>query len=113
VPYARRVASRLRVSHPDFTAGVQDHLDCLLHLVVQYRQPLTKALVATGGSRRTSMSGLQEIDEIDVRVDGMQSAGNNQALRDADLLDSNVGAADKPGFALMQIRLSACVSKLR
>jgi asparagine synthase (glutamine-hydrolysing) len=43
VPYARRVASHLQVAHHVFTAGVQDLLDCLPHLVVQYGQPFGDA----------------------------------------------------------------------
>jgi len=43
VPYARRVASHLRVTHHVFTASAQDLLDCLPHLVVQYGQPFGDA----------------------------------------------------------------------
>ena len=43
VPYARRVASHVGVDHHVLTAGVEDLIECLPHLVVQYGQPFGDA----------------------------------------------------------------------
>ena len=43
LPYARRVAAHLALPHHMIEVGVQDLLDCLPHLVVQYGQPFGDA----------------------------------------------------------------------
>ena len=39
---------------------------------------------------------LQHIDEIGVRIDAVESAGDDQALDDADVLGAELGPAEEP-----------------
>jgi hypothetical protein len=42
---------------------------------------------------------LQDVDQVGVRIDFMQSAGDDQALDDADLFGAEFGPAEQPGFS--------------
>ena len=42
---------------------------------------------------------LQHIDQIVVRVDLVETAGDDQALHDADVLGSEFGPTEHPGFS--------------
>ncbi len=43
LPYARQVATHLKIPHHEIEVGVRDLIDCLPHLVVQYGQPFGDA----------------------------------------------------------------------
>ena len=45
---------------------------------------------------------LQDIDEVVVRVDPVQSAGDDQTLQDADVFGPDLGPAEHPVFLVMQ-----------
>ena len=57
--------------------------------------PRREFVYATGGMVGDA---LQDIDEVIVRIDAMQAAGDDQALYDADVLGANLGRAEEPVF---------------
>ena len=42
---------------------------------------------------------LQHIDQVGVRIDAVQSAGDDQALDDADVLGAEFGPTEEPGLS--------------
>jgi len=46
---------------------------------------------------------LQDIDEIDVRVDALEPASRDQALHDASVLGADLGPAKEPVLRLMRL----------
>lgn len=45
---------------------------------------------------------LQDIDEVGVRVDTVQSTGGEQALNHADALSANFSPIEQPGLTFMK-----------
>ena len=45
---------------------------------------------------------LEGIDQVGVRIDGMQPAGHIQALHNPNVVGSEFGPTEQPGLALMK-----------
>lgn len=56
---------------------------------------------------------LQDIDEISVRIDAVQSAGDDQTLRDADLLGAEFGPTEVPVFSPHRNRAQPALQVVR
>ena len=50
---------------------------------------------------------LQYIDQVGVRIDAVQPAGDDQALDDTDLFGAQLSPAEEPGFSAHGTTLSA------
>jgi hypothetical protein len=50
-------------------------------------------------AHRVFTDPLQNIDQVGVWIDAMQSAGHDQTLDDADVLGTEFGPAEEPGLA--------------